>query len=255
MPTALVTGATAGLGAEFAHELASLGYDLVLVARDVDRLEKIASNLTAEFGVTVEQLPADLVDETELAQVVERVGDASQPLDLLVNNAGIGTYQPFGVASFEIEERQLDLNVKAVMRLAHAAVPVMKARGSGRILNVSSVAGFVPRAGNATYSASKAWVTMFSEALSLQLRGTGVTVTAVCPGFTHTEFHRRASADMSSVPHGMWLKAADVVRQGLADTLADKPVSVPTRRYKALVGLAQTIPRPMLRSIMARRGM
>ena len=130
------------------------------------------------------------------------------------------------------------------MRLSHAAVRAMTARGSGRILNVSSVAGFVPRGGNATYSASKAWVTMFSEALAVQLAGTGVTVTAVCPGFTHTEFHERAQADMSHVPHRMWLEAADVVREGLADTFAGKPVSVPSRKYKALVTVARTLPRP-----------
>jgi short-subunit dehydrogenase len=255
VPAALVTGATAGLGAEFARELARKGYDLVLVARDVDRLGRIARELSEDYAIAVEQLPADLVDEAGLAIVASRVADAARPLDLLVNNAGIGNYQPFGVASFETEERQLDLNVRAVLRLSHAAVASMTSRGSGRILNVSSVAGFVPRAGNATYSASKAWVTMFSEALSLQLAGTGVSVTAVCPGFTHTEFHQRASADMSAVPERMWLDPVDVVREGLADTFADKPVSVPSRRYKTLVGLAQTIPRPVLRSIMARRGM
>ena len=250
MPTALVTGATAGIGAEFARQLAGRGYDLVLVARDVARLEAAKDTLSS---VAVEVLPADLVTDEGCATVAARLGLGD--VDLLINNAGIGAYQPFGTAPLEREESQLDLNVRAVLRLSHAAVRAMTERGSGRIVNVSSVAGFVPRGGNATYSASKAWVTMFSEALAVQLAGTGITVTAVCPGFTHTEFHQRAQADMSHVPQRMWLDAKDVVREGLDDALAGKPVSVPTRRYKALVTAARTLPRPVLRAVMARRGM
>jgi short-subunit dehydrogenase len=250
VPTALVTGATAGLGAEFARQLAAQNHDLVLVARDVERLKEAQQRLAS---VTVEVLPADLTTDDGCAAVAARIDQGD--IDLLVNNAGIGAYQPFGVADLAREEAQLDLNVRAVLRLAHAAVRAMTTRGSGRILNVSSVAGFVPRGGNATYSASKAWVTMFSEALAVQLTGSGVTVTAVCPGFTHTEFHERANADMSKVPDRMWLDAADVVREGLADTFAGKPVSVPSRRYKALVGAARTLPRPVLRAVMARRGL
>jgi short-subunit dehydrogenase len=228
VPTALVTGATAGLGAEFARQLAARGHDLVLVARDVARLESTKNALSS---VTVETLPADLLTD------------------------GIGAYKPFGEAELEREEAQLDLNVRAVLRLSHAAVRAMKDRGSGRIINISSVAGFVPRGGNATYSASKAWVTMFSEALGVQLAGSGVTVTAVCPGFTHTEFHERANADMSHVPDRMWLDAKDVVREGLDDAFAGKAISVPSRRYKALVGATRALPRPVLRAVMARRGM
>lgn len=250
---ALVTGASAGLGAEFARQLAAAGYDLVLVARDAARLQATRNSLRDAHGVAVDVLPADLTTDDGCGAVASRL--AQGDLDLLVNNAGVGAYQAFGTAELEREEFQLDLNVRAVLRLTHAAVRAMTARGSGRVLNVSSVAGFVPRGGNATYSASKAWVTMFSEALAVQLRGTGVSVTAVCPGFTHTEFHERAQADMTHVPARMWLEAADVVREGLADTFADKALSVPSRRYKALVGAARTIPRPVLRAVMARRGM
>jgi hypothetical protein len=250
VPTALVTGATAGLGAEFARQLAARGHDLVLVARDVARLESTKDALSS---VTVEALPADLLTDEGCATVAERL--ARGDIDLLVNNAGIGAYKPFGEAELEREEAQLDLNVRAVLRLSHAAVRAMKDRGSGRIINISSVAGFVPRGGNATYSASKAWVTMFSEALGVQLTGSGVTVTAVCPGFTHTEFHERADADMSHVPDRMWLDAKDVVREGLDDAFAGKPISVPSRRYKALVGATRALPRPLLRAVMARRGM
>ena len=255
MPTALVTGASSGLGAEFCRQLAGAGWDLVLVARSVDRLEATATELRDAHRVKVDVLPADLAADDGCARVAERLTADTAPIELLVNNAGMGTYQPFGTAELTFEEQQLDLNVRAVLRLTHAAVGAMRARGSGRIINVSSVAGFVPRPGNVTYSASKAWVTMFSEALSLQLAGSGVTVTALCPGFTHTEFHERASADMSSVPARMWLEARDVVREGLADAFAGKPVSVPSRIYKTLVGAAQALPRPALRAIMARRGM
>jgi hypothetical protein len=253
VPTALVTGATAGLGAEFARQLAERGHDLVLVARDTARLEAAQKALGEQFGVTVEVLSADLVTDAGCAAVITRVSDTHRPIEVLVNNAGFGMYQMFGTASIEDEERQLDLNVRAVMRLTHAAVRVMTGRSTGRIINVSSVAGFVPRGGNATYSAGKAWVTMFSEALSVQLRDTKVTVTAICPGFTRTEFHERAHADMSHVPERMWLDAADVVRAGLADAFRGKPVSVPGRQYRSLVLGARLLPRPVLRRIMARR--
>jgi short-subunit dehydrogenase len=253
VPTALITGATAGLGAEFARQLAGSGHDLVIVARDTARLESTQKSITDEFGVTVDVLPADLTTDDGCTAVAERIADPQHPVAVLVNNAGFGMYQVFGTGELSAEERQLDLNVRAVLRLAHAAVRAMTARRSGRIINVSSVAGFVPRGSNATYSAGKAWVTMFSEALSVQLRGSGVTVTAICPGFTRTEFHERAHADMSHVPERMWLDAADVVREGLADAFDGKPVSVPSRQYRTLVTAVRLIPRPLLRRIMARR--
>ncbi|MDT4938378.1 MAG: uncharacterized protein QOG80_2049 [Pseudonocardiales bacterium] len=253
MTTALVTGATAGIGAEFARQLAQRGNDLVLVARDVPRLEATRDELSSRYGVRIEVLPADLCTDEGCAAVSARIDDAAVPVDVLVNHAGFGMYRRFGDADLADEERQLDLNVRAVLRLTHAAVRTMVARRSGQIINVSSVAGFVPRGGNATYSASKAYVTMFSEALSVQLAGSGVTVTAVCPGFTHTEFHERAHADMSHVPDRMWLDAKVVVAEGLADADKGKPISVPSRQYKTLVTAVRTLPRPILRRIMARR--
>ena len=253
MPTALVTGASAGLGAEFARQLAGRGHDLVLVARDADRLRAAAKTLTDEHGVAVEVLAADLLTDEGCAAVTRRLADADRPVDVLVNNAGVGMYRPFGTADLADEERQLDLNVRAVLRLAHAAVRAMTARGSGRIVNVSSVSAFVPRGSNATYSASKAWVTMFSEGLAVQLVDSSVTVTAICPGFTRTEFHERAGADMAHVPERMWLAASDVVREGLDDAFRGEPVSVPSRQYRRLVTAARLVPRPVLRRIMSRR--
>jgi hypothetical protein len=253
VPTALVTGATAGLGAEFARQLAAEAYNLVLVARDAERLEQIASELSGREGATVEVISADLISDEGCSVVAKRIEDREHPIDLLINNAGFGMYKVFGSAALADEERQLDLNVRAVLRLSHSAVRAMTGRGNGRIVNVSSVSAFVPRGSNATYAASKAWVTMFSEALSVQLKGSGVTVTAICPGFTRTEFHQRAEADMSHVPERMWLSAADVVREGLADAFAGRPVSVPTRQYRRLVLLARIVPRWLLRRVMARR--
>ena len=255
MTTALVTGATAGLGAEFARQLAAEGNDLVLVARDEARLESAKVALEDRHHVKVEIVSADLSTVDGCVRVAERIVSTSDPIDTLVNNAGIGTYRVFGGAELELEEHMLDLNVRAILRLSHAAVRVMTGRGAGQIINVSSVAGFVPRGGNVTYSASKAWVTMFSEALSVQLAESGVQVTAVCPGFTHTEFHERADADMSKVPDWLWLNADDVVAHGLADARKGKPVSVPSVKYKALTGAARHLPRPLLHRLMKRRGL
>ncbi|MFN2518736.1 MAG: SDR family NAD(P)-dependent oxidoreductase [Jatrophihabitantaceae bacterium] len=253
MPTALVTGASAGIGAEFARQLAAAGHDLILVARDAARLDSSRARLSSEFGVDVEVLVADLSTEAGCDIVSARVTDAQRPVAVLVNNAGSGTYKRFGLADLADEELQLDLNVRAVLRLTHAAVRAMTGRGSGQIINVSSVSAFVPRGRNATYAASKAWVTMFSESLAVQLSGSGVSVTAVCPGFTHTEFHERAGADMSNVPARMWLDARTVVSEGLADAAKGRAVSVPSRRYKMLVSATRALPRPLLRKIMARR--
>lgn len=254
MTSALVTGATAGLGAAFARALAADGHDLVLVARDEARLETSQVALEDQFGVRVATLAADLTTDKGCAAVAQRLVSTDEPVETLVNNAGVGTYRPFGVADLAREEAMLDLNVRAVLRLTHAAVGAMQPRGRGLIVNVSSVAGFVPRGRNVTYSASKAWVTMFSEALAVQLAGSGVLVSAVCPGFTRTEFHDRAKADMSDVPEWMWLDADTVVAQGLADARAGKSVSVPNIKYKAMVGTARHIPRPLLRKIMQRAG-
>jgi len=253
MTRALVTGATAGLGAEFARQLAGSGADVVLVARDEVRLDTTRIALEDRHPVKVEVVAADLSTVDGCDRVAERIASATAPVDILVNNAGIGMYRRFGVADVERDERMLDLNIRAVLRLTHAAVRAMTARGSGQIINVSSVSGFVPRGGNVTYSASKAWVIMFTEGLAIELAGSGVQVTAVCPGFTHTEFHERASADMSNLPDWMWLDAQDVVAQGLADARRGKPLSVPSARYKALAGAARHTPRPVLRAFMRRQ--
>ena len=246
MTTALVTGATAGIGAEFARQLAARGHDLVLVARDTARLESAATQLRA-YGVAVEVLPADLADDDGCARIEWRCGEG---VDVLVNNAGLGTKGAFHEVDRDSEEHLLRLNVRAVLRLTHAALPPMVARGSGSIVNVSSVAGFAPGARAATYSASKAWVTNFSESLHLQYAEQGVRVLALCPGFTRTEFHSRADMDVSGIPDRMWLAATDVVRTALADLDAGRSLSVPGAQYKAIVAATRVVPPSVQRAVL-----
>jgi uncharacterized protein len=243
-PTALITGATAGIGAEFARQLALEGNGLVLVARDADRLDRTAAELSERYQVPVETLVADLTDPEQCAKVEER---AAEPVDLLVNNAGMGGSGVFWEQSIDRVESMLQLNVRAVMRLTHAALGPMVERGRGDVINVSSVAGFVPSGRTATYGASKAWVTLFSEALDMELLGTGVHVSALCPGFTHTEFHDRAHINMDQLPDWMWLNAKDVVAEGLRSHRAGRPRSVPGLQYKAMTAAIRLTPRPILR--------
>lgn len=248
MTTALVTGATAGIGAAFARALAGRGHDLVLVARDVARLDRAAQQLRTH-DVEVDVLPADLADHDGCARVEWRCGEG---VDILVNNAGLGTKGAFHETPREQEEHLLRLNVRAPMRLTHAALPPMVARGNGAIVNVSSVAGFAPGIRAATYSASKAWLTNFSESLHLQYEGTGVQVLALCPGFTRTEFHSRAQMDSSGIPDRLWLDADDVVRAALADLDRGRSMSIPGAQYKVIVQATRVIPSGAQRAIVRR---
>jgi short-subunit dehydrogenase len=244
MSTALITGASAGIGRAFAERLAREGADLVLVARDRARLEELGRSLTASHGVAVEVLVADLADREATGLVCDRLADRDRPVDLLVNNAGFGLRRSFLDNDLASEETGLDVMVRAVLLTCHAAGRAMREREQGAIVNVSSVASFIA---NGTYSAEKAFVTVFSEALAGELAGTGVTVTALCPGFTRTEFHRRAHIQLSMLPAALWLDADDVVHQALADVAAGKVVSVPGAQWKVLTTVVRTLPRPLVR--------
>lgn len=237
--TALVTGASAGLGHEFAKQLAAQGHDLVLVARNASRLEETAADLQQLYGITAEVLPADLTRDADVAAVVERLQDAGRPVGILVNNAGIGLLHNFEDNPIGAEKEHLKLHGETAMVLTHAALGGMLERGDGRIINVASVAAFLPRG---TYSAAKAWLVSFSRWANLAYRKRGIKVTAVCPGFTHTEFHDRMGMDKSVAPSWTWLHAERVVREGLADNERGKAVSIPSRRYKVVAAVARLAP-------------
>ncbi|MGK5674765.1 SDR family NAD(P)-dependent oxidoreductase [Micromonospora sp. URMC 106] len=245
---ALITGATAGIGAAFARRLASDGWDLVLVARDAARLTDTAAELTARHGRQVETIPADLSTDDGCAAVERRLAEGS-PIELLVNNAGISLNTPFLRSSAGDEARLLRLNVHAVMRLTLAALRPMTERRRGAVINVSSVAGFGAVMPGSTYSASKAWVTNFSESVGQSARPFGVRVMALCPGYTRTEFHDRAGINMSKTPEWMWLRAEDVVDEALRDLRKGKLVSVPAWKYKLAVAGLRHAPRRLLEAV------
>lgn len=242
---ALVTGASGGIGEAIARRLAADGTALVVVARRADRLEALATEVRQRNAVDVEVVPADLEDAAALARVEDRLRSAEAPVDLLVNNAGYGGSGPFAASDLAGQEGQVRLNVLALLRLTHAALPGMVARGHGSVLNVSSVAGFQPLPNSATYAATKAFVTTFSEGVAAELAGTGVTLTVVCPGFTRTGFQDRSgmgAGERARIPDFAWMDADAVAGEALAAAASGDVLSVPGAAYKALTVLSRTSP-------------
>ncbi|MEV0613070.1 SDR family oxidoreductase [Nonomuraea sp. NPDC050404] len=248
MPTALITGATSGIGAAFARRLAADAFSLVLVARDELRLAKAADQLKLRYGVNVEVLPADLSTEEGLARVETRVREG---VDLLVNNAGFGNAGTFPDVPAEREARMLKVHCEAVLRLTLAALPGMRERDRGAIVNVASVMAFFARS---TYSASKAWVVNFSQATANEVGSPRIKVMALCPGFVRTEFHQRASMDTSGIPGFLWLKADNVVAEAMRDLALGKRVSVPDLRYKVILAVGRLVPRSVQSMVSSRIG-
>jgi short-subunit dehydrogenase len=243
--TAVVTGASAGIGREFCRQLAERGYDLVLVARDEARLRELAAELSAREEVAAQVLRADLTRDDDMDRVIERL--RAPDVTLLVNNAGFGTVGSLAAADPVQQERMIRLHVLAPMRLTQGVLPGFLAHGGGGILNVSSVASFIYAPGNVNYCATKAYLTTFSEGLATELRGTGVRVQALCPGFTHSEFHQRMGEDTKRRPRFSWLAAPDVVRASLDQLERGGPViCVPGVGYKLLVALIRVLPRRLI---------
>lgn len=244
---ALVTGASAGLGAEFARQLAARGFDLVLVARRRERLEALAVELQRQSAIRAEPLVADLLDEDDLKRVEDCIA-RDENLECLVNNAGFGVAEPFYRSEVGPQDAMHRLHVMATMRLTHAALRPMVARQKGAIINVSSLAGFAPRSGNTSYYATKAWINCFTEGIYLELKSlrSPVRVQALCPGFTYTEFHDVMGVDRNVVPKSLWMSATDVVAASLRGLERGKLFVVPGWRYKLLWALLRILPRSAL---------
>ena len=246
MATALITGGTSGIGAAFANALAARGDDLVLVARNADRLSETATELKERYAISVETIIADLAVRDDVLRIAERLTSIDQPIDMLISNAGFGIRAKLTDPETTPHEHAIDVMIRAVLMLGAAAGRTMRQRGSGTIINVSSTAGFVTM-GN--YSAIKAWVTTYTEALANELHGTGVNVTALCPGWVPTEFHERARINVGSIPDLLWLDADRVVVDCLQDAAAGKVISIPSKRYKVMIAIVERLPHRALRAV------
>jgi short-subunit dehydrogenase len=246
-PIALVTGASAGIGAAYARRLAAEGYDLILVARRVDRLTKMATGLASLYGVRAEPLPADLTSDADLKVVEERIAREDR-LEFLLNNAGFGSSGRFYESPLEHAVTMHRLHVMATLRLAHAALRKMTARGKGTVVNVSSVAGFIARPGSVSYNATKAWMNAFTEGLYMELKQarSPVRVQALCPGYTLTEFHDVLGVDRNFVAASLWTPVDKVVNASLEGLTRNTLFVVPGWRYKFIVALLRLLPRPLL---------
>jgi short-subunit dehydrogenase len=241
---ALVTGATAGIGESFTRMLASKGFNIALVARDEARLHERAGALREKYGVQTFVLPADLATDQGCSAVEEYLKEFE--IEVLINNAGFGINKAFTASALDAEQNLLDVLVRTPMRLMHVVLPQMKVRNSGTVINVSSVASFIA---GGTYSASKSYLTVLSESLHTELRGTNVKISALCPGFTRTEFHERGRMRMKGLPEFMWLNSDQLVAQSWSDAQGGKAVSIPGWQYKLLFGFIALLPRPIVRSI------
>jgi hypothetical protein len=241
---ALVTGATVGIGESFTRLLAHNGYNIVLVARDLPRLQERAKTLESTFGIATTVIQADLATDAGCKTIEDFI--VNNQIDVLINNAGFGINKAFTMSQLDAEQQLLDVLVRTPMRLMHVALPGMKERNKGVIINVSSVAGWIA---GGTYSAAKSYLTVLSESLHTELSSTNVKVSALCPGFTRTEFHQRGRMSMKGLPAFMWLNSDKLVAKAWKDAVGGKAVSVPGWQYQLLTFVMRNAPRPMVRKI------
>ena len=241
---ALVTGATAGIGESFTRLLAENNYNIVLVARDMPRLQERASQLQSQFNVQTHIIQADLSTDAGCSAVEEYI--TNNQIDVLINNAGFGINKAFTMSELKAEQEMFDVLVRTPMRLMHIVLPGMKQRNKGVVINVSSVAGYIA---GGSYSAAKSYLTVISESLHTELAGTNVKISALCPGFTRTEFHQRGRMSMKGLPSFMWLNSDRLVAKAWSDALKGKPVSIPGWQYQLLVFVIQSLPRSIIRKV------
>lgn len=241
---ALVTGATAGIGESFTRLLAAKKYNVVLVARDLPRLNERATALESKYGIQTHVIQADLATDAGCLSVEKYIHD--NEIEVLINNAGFGINKSFTASELELEQQMLDVLVRTPMRLMHAILPGMKTRNKGVVINVSSVAGYIA---GGSYSAAKSYLTVLSESLNTELSKTEVKVIALCPGFTRTEFHQRGKMSMKGLPNFMWLNPDDLVAKAWSDGLKGEAVSVPGWQYRVLVFVIHALPRSIVRKI------
>jgi uncharacterized protein len=252
-PLAVITGASSGIGAAYARALAARGYDLVIVARREDRLQELATELTGKFHINCTPLKADLINDADLYAVESLVAGAAN-LELLINNAGFGGLGQFVEAPLESHDAMHRLHVLATMRLTHAGLRNLTARNTGAIINVASVAGFIPRPGSTSYYATKAYINCLTEGISLELKNSGskVHVQSLCPGFTYTEFHDVLGVDRKFIGGGWGMSAEEVVKVSLDELDKGTLFVIPGWRYKLLVGLVRLLPRSVVHYALTR---
>ena len=240
----LVTGATSGIGESFTRLLAENNYNIVLVARDMPRLQERARELEAKFRVKTQIIQADLSTDAGCAAVEHYI--ANNQVDVLINNAGFGLNKAFTISALDAEQQMFDVLVRTPMRLMHVALPLMKQRNKGVIINVSSVAGYIA---GGSYSAAKSYLTVLSESLHTELAGTKIKISALCPGFTRTEFHQRGRMSMKGLPSFMWLDSDKLVAKAWSDALKGEAVSIPGWQYQLLVFVIHSLPRSIIRKV------
>jgi short-subunit dehydrogenase len=241
---AMVTGATAGIGESFTRVLARDGFNIVLVARDLERMKVRAAHLESTFKIQSAIVQADLATDSGCETVEKYI--AENHIEVLINNAGFGINKAFSMSDLESEQQLLDVLVRTPMRLMHTVIPQMKARNSGSIINVSSVAGWIA---GGTYSASKSYLTVLSESLYTEMSGTGIKISALCPGFTRTEFHERGRMRMKGLPEFMWLSSDRVASEAWKDNQRGKVLSVPGWQYLILSTISRFGQRPLVRKL------